>query len=283
VSPSVLPYRGSGTDRPAFLVVPPSRMPVVRHGRPVKRWRYVGVYGERLMLCAGVVWVGALPQTFWAVWDRQRSALRERTRLLRPLRYVSIGSDLRVVIRDGTVRADLLVEPGAAIETATADGPAWVWTRKQGGVRVRGRVVLDGEEILVDDAGCVDESAGYHARFTAWEWSAGVGVLRDSRPVAWNLVTGVHDDADASERTIWVDGKPVHVAPVSFAGDLSAIDFADGASLSFAAEATRARNDDLVVFKSDYVQPFGTFTGTLEGGLELAEGRGVMERHTALW
>jgi hypothetical protein len=279
----VLPYRGSGADRPPSLVVPPDRMPVLLHGRPVKRWRYVGMFGERLMLCAGVVWIGVLPQAFWAVWDRHRAALRERTRLLRPLRFVSVSADGRVVIRDGTVSADLTVSPGAAVETASPDGRAWIWTRKQGGVRVRGRVVLDGEEILVDELGCVDESAGYHARSTAWEWSAGVGVLSDARPVAWNLVTGVHDSEAASERTIWVDGAPHETAPVSFAEDLGGIAFADGSSLSFAAEATRERTDDLVVFKSDYVQPFGTFTGTLEGGLELADGRGVMERHSALW
>lgn len=252
-------------------------------GRPLKRWRYVGVFGERLMLCAGVVWIGVLPQTFWAVWDRRREALRERTRLLRPLRFVSLPADGRVVIRDATVTADLTLTPGAGVETATPDGPAWIWTRKQGGVRVQGRVVLDGEEIEVDDLGCVDESAGYHARETAWRWSAGVGVLRDARPVAWNLVAGVHDLEGASERTIWVDGAPVETAPVTFADDLGGIGFADGSSLAFAAEATRARTDDLVVFKSDYVQPFGTFSGTLEGGLELAEGRGVMERHTARW
>ena len=252
-------------------------------GRALKRWRYVGVFGERLMLCAGVVWVGVLPQTFWAVWDRRREALRERTRLLRPLRFVSVSADGRVVVRDGTVSADLVVERGVPVETASPDGHAWIWTRKQGGVRVRGRVVLDGEEILVDDLGCVDESAGYHGRDTAWEWSAGVGVLRSGDAVAWNLVRGVHDDEVASERTIWLDGAPSHVAPVTFADDLTSVAFADGNALSFAVEATRQRTDDLVVFKSDYVQPFGTFAGTLEGGLELADGRGVMERHTARW
>jgi hypothetical protein len=278
----VLPYRGSGADRPPEIVVPPARMPLALHGRPLKRWRYVGVYGERLMLCAGAVWIGVVPQTFWAVWDRRRQALRERTRMVRPRRFVSLAGD-RVVIRDGTVRADLVVSPGVPVETASPAGAAWIWTRKQGGVRVRGRVVLDGEEVAVDAFGCVDESAGYHARSTAWEWSAGVGELADGRAVAWNLVDGVHDAVVGSERTIWVEGAPVETAPVSFASSLDAIAFADGSTLSFAAEATRERTDDLGLFKSDYVQPFGTFTGTLEGGLELAAGRGVMERHSALW
>ena len=45
----------------------------------------------------------------------------------------------------------------------------------------------------------------------------------------------------------------------------------------------RARRDNLVVFSSDYRQPFGTFTGTLPGGVRLAEGFGVMERHDVRW
>jgi hypothetical protein len=273
-----LPYRGDGSGRPVSL----ARLPLVAGGRPLKRWRYVGVFGERLMLCAGTAWVGGLPQTWWAVWDRRRSALRERTRLYRPLRFVSVSA-ASVVIRDGTVTAELAVSPGVAVETVSEHGASWIWTRKQAGVRVAGRVVLDGEEIAVDAFGCVDESAGYHARVTEWEWSAGVGTLADGRPVGWNLVDGVHDAAVGSERTVWVDGAPVETAPVSFASDLSAVSFPDGCALRFAPEATRSRSDNLVVFKSDYTQPFGTFTGALEGGLELAEGFGVMERHSARW
>jgi hypothetical protein len=279
----VLPYRGTGADRPAEIVVPPARMPLALHGRPLKRWRYVGVFGERLMVCAGVVWIGPLPQTFWAVWDRRTRVLRSRTRLLRPLRFVSLPADGRVVIRDAGVSADLVVAPGAAVETASAHGPAWIWTRKQGGVRVTGRVLVGGEAIAVDEPGCVDESAGYHARETDWEWSAGAGRLADGRAVAWNLVTGVHDAPVGSERTLWIDGEPAECAPVTFAEDLDAVTFADGSALRFAAEAARARTDDLGVFRSHYVQPFGTFTGALEGGLQLAEGHGVMERHSALW
>jgi hypothetical protein len=258
-------------------------MRVLHRGRPLKRWRYVGVFGERLMLCAGVAFVAGLPQTWWAVWDRRREALRSRTRFARPLRYVSMSDGGHVVIRDGTVRADLVVTPGAPVETASAHGLAWIWTRKQAGVRVSGRVVVDGEEIRIDDLGCLDESAGYHARSTAWKWSAGVGALTDGRGVGWNLVTGVHDAETRSERTVWIDGQPVETAPVTFASDLSGVTFRDGSALTFAAEATRSRHDDLLLFKSDYVQPFGTFVGTLEGGLELAWGRGGMEHHSVLW
>lgn len=255
------------------------RMPLVLHGRPRKRWRYVGVFGTRLMLCAGVVQIGPALQTFWAVWDRERHALRERTRLWRPRPYVRLSGH-EVVVEDGTVSVRLRLEPGTPIEAVSdVGGGASIWTRKQGAVRFVGTVTLDGEEIAVDELGCVDESAGYHARRTDWEWSAGVGSLADGRAVGWNLVRGIHDGETGSERYVWVEGsEPVEVGPVVFAADLSSV-----GGLSFEAEATRARRDDLGVFRSDYVQPFGTFTGTLPGGLELAGGRGVMERHSALW
>jgi hypothetical protein len=260
-------------------------MPLFDNGQARKSWRYVGVYDERLMLCAGAVRIGPFPQVFWAVWDRENAALRERTRLLpRGSRYVSVRPD-RVVVRDGPVALDLRVVRGAPIETVSAAGSSWIWTRKQGDVRVVGRVSLAGEPIDVDARGCVDESAGYHARDTDWEWSAGVGALADGRSVGWNVVSGVHDSALGSERTLWVDGEPSELPPVSFSSDLSGVSFDDdsGSGLSFSAEATRARRDNLVVVRSDYVQPFGSFRGEFPGGLALAEGRGVMERHSAHW
>jgi hypothetical protein len=274
-----VPYRGDGTDRPVDL----ARMPLVLHGRPRKRWRYVGVFGERLMLCAGVVQVGPVGQTFWAVWDRERRALHERTRLGRAGRRAVALPAGAVRVRDGAVRAELVVEPGRAVETVSPAGPAWMWTRKQGGVRVHGTVEVGGRRIDVDAPGCVDDSAGYHPRETAWAWSAGAGSAEDGRAIAWNLVEGIHDARVRSERTVWLDGEPVEVAPVAFAEDLSGVAFASGEALGFAAEATRRRTDDLGVLRSDYVQPFGAFTGTLPGDLRLAAGRGVMERHRARW
>ena len=105
----------------------------------------------------------------------------------------------------------------------------------------------------------------------------------DGRGVAWNLVEGIHDSARASERTLWVEGRPREVGPVRFRPDLSGVELSDGGGLSFRAEANRRRDDNLLVIRSRYDQPFGTFSGRLPGGLELAEGYGVMERHDAVW
>ena len=59
--------------------------------------------------------------------------------------------------------------------------------------------------------------------------------------------------------------------------------FTGGERLRFAAEATRRRRDRLLLFRSDYEQPFGTFAGSLPGGIELVEGFGVTERHEVVW
>ncbi|MEV4422696.1 DUF2804 family protein [Patulibacter sp. NPDC049589] len=303
------PYRGllGATDRPGGVALPPAPLPMVLGRRVRKRWRYVGAYGPGLSVCVGVVHIGPLTQSFWAVWDRGEGRLHERTRPWRAGVTLTPG---RVLVADGDVAVDLRLDEdrGDAVETVTPYGPGHAWTLKRAGIPVRGTVRLGTRELAFDGAGVVDDSAGYPPRHTAWRWSAGVGTDEDGRAIGWNLVDGIHDDPAASERSVWIDGRAVHVGPVRFAEDLSGVrsvaaasgqtvalgDPADPAGpgagaagaevdLAFAGEATRARRDRLLVIRSSYEQPFGTFTGVLPGGVVLREGFGVMERHDARW
>ena len=129
----------------------------------------------------------------------------------------------------------------------------------------------------------IDDTAGYHARVTEWRWSAGVGAAPDGTPLAWNLVAGVNDPPVGSERAVWVAGKPSEVAPVRFAENLSEIVAADGSRLCFTTEAERHRRENLLIVRSDYRAPFGVFSGTLPGHIQLAHGLGVAEHHRAYW
>ena len=61
---------------------------------------------------------------------------------------------------------------------------------------------------------------------------------------------------------------------VTIAKDLTRVTFDDGNTMSFREEAERATKVDLLIVRSAYRQPFGTFVGTLPGGLELSEGTG---------
>jgi hypothetical protein len=252
-------------------------MPLLRGGRQLKRWRYVGVYGPELMLCAGRARVGLIPQGFWGVVERGR-----------PVRdHTSVGGagvrfdGSRLLIDSDGVRADILVDEGGGVESVNPHGDGgYVWTRKQAGVPARGRVEIDGRRVEVDALAVVDETAGYHARHTSWLWTAGVGRASGGERVGWNLVTGVNDGPVASERSVWVDGEPVEVPPVEIAADLSR-----AGDLQFHEWPDSARVDDtsVIVFASRYRQPFGTFSGTLPGGTVLAEGYGVMESHQVVW
>jgi hypothetical protein len=183
-----------------------------------------------------------------------------------------------VRVRADDVAIDLALEQDGGVETVSPHGRSYIWTRKQGGVRAHGTVALGGRPRAIEARAIVDDSAGYHARRTAWRWSAGVGVAASGAPVAWNLVDGVHDALEASERTVWIDGEPHEVGPVRFAPGLDSV-----ADLRFAAEAVRARRENLVVMRSEYEQPFGTFSGALPVAGELREGYGVMERHEVRW
>jgi Protein of unknown function (DUF2804) len=281
-------YRGTyGDARPpqvGALPLPPARMPRWRGTRPLKRWRYVGVYGSELMLCVGAARVGPGRQSFWAVWDRAQQRLHERTRLRAGGVRVGLDRPGRVLVVDGDVEIELMLDEVPGVETVCPNGAAYAWTRKQGGVRARGTIAVGRVVREIDALAIVDDSAGYHARETAWRWCAGVGQADDGRTLAWNLVDGINDPPHDSERTIWIDGKPTEVGPAArFAEDLAAVATDDGVDLRFAAEAVRERDENLLLVRSSYRQPFGTFAGALPGGVTLAEGYGVMERHTARW
>jgi len=258
-------------------------MPLFRGSRPLKRWRYVGVFGEQFMICAASVQLGPARQTFWAVFERASGLLLERTRLV-PRRGALDLEPGGVRIRDDAVLLELALEEGGGIEATCPNGASYVWTRKQAGVRAHGTLTLGARPpIAIDALAVIDDTAGYHERVTEWWWAAGVGSAPDGAPLAFNLVQGVNDPPSGSERAVWVDGIPHEVSPVLFTDDLRTIASDDGSELRFATEAERSRRDNLLLVRSDYRAPFGTFSGVLPGGLSLARGCGVVEHHRARW
>ena len=279
MAPPTLPWRGPGGERPD-LPLPPGPMPLRRDGQLRKRWRYVGVFAPELMLCAARAEVGPLGQSFWVMWDREGRYHDARTTLRPGSREVTLEGPM-LEIDSPDLRASLRLGRCLPIESICPSGSGWGWTRKRAGVPVEGTVEVPGKRWVISARGVDDESAGYHQRRTSWRWSAGVGRLADGRRLAWNLVEGVNDPAERSERAIWVDGEPTEPPPVSFRG-MDGIDLAGENRLDFASESSHARDENLVLISSRYRHRFGTFTGAL-AGLQLAEGFGVMEEHDALW
>jgi hypothetical protein len=276
-------------------------MPVRFAGTWRKRWRYVGAFGEQVMLCAASVRIGPVGQTFWAVLDRRSGEVIEHTRQLLPAQRGEVwtegrgdsdpwqlgaaGERLRTRIDASEAKAKLsFSECGAWAESICPnDNGGYVWTRKR-----PSSIALDldlGERGRIRETlrGIEDESAGYHPRNTEWHWSAGVGTAADGRQLAWNLVAGVNDPEAGSERAIWIEGEdePREPGQVDFDG-LEGIRFANGSRLGFEADAERSAEQNRLVVRYSYRQPFGRFAGSLDG-IELAEGIGVMEHQDAVW
>src|SRR5688572_22541292 len=159
-----LPVRGAGV-RELGLGLPPRRMAPLAAGRPLKRWRYVGVYRTDVMLCVGDARVAGIPQRWWAVALPDGSLFEGRRGVLVDTRRVSVRGVL-----------DLELSRPYGVEVVSPHGRSYIWTLKLAPVHVRGTVSVGGHTFELDgDDGFVDESAGYHARHTAWRWSAGIG------------------------------------------------------------------------------------------------------------
>ncbi|MGI8714445.1 MAG: DUF2804 domain-containing protein [Solirubrobacteraceae bacterium] len=275
-----LPHRGAfGDARPPALdglALPPAPMPGRMGTRPLKAWRFVGVFGSELMICLAAIRVGPVHQCFWAVWDRRAGRLYERTHRGVAAVRLQRGS---AVVAGGELRLALTLEETAGVESICPSGDSYAWTRKQGGVRAHGTLAIGrGSPRPFAARAVIDDTAAYYERHTRWRWSAGVGSAVDGRELAWNLVAGVNDPPRDSERSVWVDGVAHEVGPVSFAADLSSV-----GGLHFTAEATRRRDENRGLVRSRYRQPFGTFCGELPGPIAIAEGYGVIEDHDAWW
>jgi hypothetical protein len=257
--------------------------PLFRGGRPLKRWRYVGVFSEQLMACAALAQVGPARQSFWALHLRADNELYERTRIWPRARELTLAPG-RLVLRDRGVALELELDEDDGFEALCANGRKHVWTRKQAGIAAHGTLTV-GEQPARElrARAVIDDTAGYHARHTEWSWSAGVGQSPDGAPLAWNLVSGVNDPPSGSERAVWIDGAPHEVPPVEFSESLLRVRGEDGSELRFHPEAERAHRQNLLLVKSDYRAPFGTFSGMLPGGVALAHGLGVVEHHRAVW
>ncbi len=278
---SAIAYRGDGRGRPTSIPLPPDRAPWLRAFRLRKYWRYVGIWSDTVSICVARVNVGPVPQEFWGVWDRSDRTLHEHTRLRAGRVQLEPG---RIQVADRGNRLDITLDEDdrTAFEVVTPVGRSWTWTRKQA-IRAYGSAVVGGQRIPVDGVAMIDDNDGYHPRFTHWWWSGGTAELADGRVATWSVIVGLNDRLPDIENTVWIDGRPLAVGPVTFARDLSSVAFADGTALHFTQESERASTVDLFVIRSAYRQPFGTFTGTLPGGLVVRQGYGVMEDHRALW
>lgn len=284
-----------------------------------KRWHYVGLGNARCFVGLAIVDVGWTNTAFVYVFDRDsRELLVDAscdgipgfTAKLsdRPLNgacswFRFKGLDLRLessatghlsvsaVGKSLELQASLAALPGAQAMTAIgpiAAGGCAHATVKSPAMQVSGQLQVKGQTIGLNDAyASFDYSNGLLARNTQWRWASA-----HSPEVGFNLQQGYFG---SQENVLWVHGTPYRLGAANFAFDPQQphkpwhIQTDDGLlDLHFTPEGARQESKNLVVAASYYIQPVGTFTGTVRpyteaAALAVKDLLGVTEDHQSKW
>ncbi|HEY1131855.1 MAG TPA: DUF2804 domain-containing protein [Roseateles sp.] len=283
-----------------------------------KRWHYVGLGNEQLFIGVAIVDVGWLCTAFAYLFDRRRRTLLAdwsqdgvpglqagvsdapladaRAWFRGPRARLSLqhgaGDRLHLDVATPALRMQAELDLAAMAPPLLAIGPISGGlahaTQKTTALRMRGWAEAGGQRFGLDDAwASVDASNGLLARDTAWRWASA------HRPdVGFNLQEGY---LGSQENLLWLDGRPVALGAARFEFDAARpltpwrVHTEDGLlDLVFTPEGARAADKNYGFAASRYVQPIGTFAGTLRAGPH-AEPRsvksllGVTEDHRSLW
>jgi hypothetical protein len=201
-------------------------------------------------------------------------------------------ASLRLTVRTRQLRLDARLDLAAMAPPLLAIGPVAGGiahaTQKTTALAVQGHAEADGQRFELDGAwGAVDASNGLLARDTAWRWASA-----HQPDIGFNLQQGYFGQ---QENVLWLDGQPVALGAAHFEFDAAQpmrpwrVSTEDGLlDLVFTPEGLRAADRNLGFAASHYVQPVGTFAGTVRARREALPRQvggllGVTEDHRSRW
>jgi Protein of unknown function (DUF2804) len=162
-------------------------------------------------------------------------------------------------------------------------------TEKRALAKVQGSIVVSGRRLSLDGAvGGYDYTHGLMPRHTRWKWAFAMGRAKDGTPVGFNVVEGFVGEDECAAFL----GSAVHpIREPHFELDAAHPEkpwrlVADGMDLTFDVGAVHEQRTNLVVVRSRFLQPAGTFRGTvrIDGrDVELDGVPGVVEDQDVLW
>lgn len=289
-----------------------------------KRWLYAAIYSPEVAFGVAIVDVGYASNAFAfaadprpggrmladvsflgapglgaRVADRPEEGCEATFRA--PFAYMAItrppGStvyDVIVSTRDLTVHAALESDgsPPPIVAVARPEGSPLMVTQKRALMKVRGHLRAGDQDFSLDQAlGGFDYSHGLPARDTRWNWAFLLGHAACGTPVGINLVQGFNGEPEC---VVWAGDAVFPVGEGRFTFDPSnplapwQVRTTCGAvDLSFAPSALHAEHRNLLLVQSHFVQPAGTFTGTVRtprhGALKLEGVTGVVEDQSVRW
>lgn len=284
----------------------------------LKRWVYVALATDEMWLSLAIVRTGYAATAFAFVYDSagRRMLLDETVLGPAPFAKVSgdfhaqgevarfaMGSSLLSLHRRGStldVRVKLHgLDVEAAIDESAGPPPITAIallgegllnaTEKRGLLAVRGRVRCGQREMPLErGAAGYDYTHGLLPRHTKWRWAFALGKTDAGEPFGFNVVQGFVGEAECAA---FLGSEVVPIAEPRFDFDLEDPMktwrlTGDGIDLAFEPGAVHAQTTNLVVVKSRFVQPVGSFTGTIRVGsqdVRVAGLPGVVEDQDVLW
>ncbi|PZP36528.1 MAG: DUF2804 domain-containing protein [Roseateles depolymerans] len=284
-----------------------------------KRWHYVGLGNDAVFIGVAIVDVGWTGTAFAYLFDRRQRRLLADWRQdglpglqahvgNAPLvgaaaRFSGLGARLalshdaahdrlRLSVRTPALTLQAELDLGSMAPPLLAIGPIAGGiahaTQKTSALPVFGWAEAAGQRFALDDAwAAVDASNGLLARDTAWRWASAHGP-----GVGFNLQDGYFG---TQENVLWLDGRPVGLGAARFEFDAARplepwrVSTDDGLlDLVFTPEGARAEDRELGIASSHYVQPVGTFAGTVRAApgastRQVSGLLGVTEDHRSRW
>jgi hypothetical protein len=277
-----------------------------------KNWTYFGAFSQQYMVGFAIVDAGLLGTGFVYVYDRHRNLLVEEKGAI-PLAFpTGFQGKLRgewefktggrawkiapdhdgwaASYRGKRISLELRLGGAPGMSTiAPSIGRPFHYTYKACTLPVHIDVTVDGVHGEAAGGGMIDYTLGYPPRQTIWNWASAAGESTDGRRFGLNLVAHFNNGL---ENALWLGDEIIPLAQANFTyrrENLEApwlLTTEDGiVDLTFTPEGRRAEKLWAGVMASDFVQPFGKFSGRLNlpSGPVDVTAFGVTEEHLALW
>jgi hypothetical protein len=196
-------------------------------------------------------------------------------------------------------RARVALGQGLALVHPLTEEIAWAkrkvaYTHKDAAMPAELSLTWGGAALPSAGLATLDWTRAVALRHTSWNWASLAHHLPDGRRVGLNLSAKVYVDGAGRqmENALWLDGRVHVLGNVSFLLPREpALEpwqiHGEDLELRFEPLGARRQHVNLGLVRSDFVQPFGRFSGWLQvpGGerLTVDRGFGVVEDHEALW
>ena len=183
-----------------------------------------------------------------------------------------------------------LKDNGVSIVVPSQDDRPFNFTYKDLPIQNEVKIDYQGKTFQTNSAsGAIDFTKGYPPRSTEWNWASAIGTTESGKSIAFNIVNKFNKNM---ENILWLDGERIILSDASFdygpnlKQDLWYIKTADKIiDIQLQPKGARAENINAAVMKSNFIQPFGEYNGTVNvnGIIEKFTAWGVAEEHSAVW